>query len=158
MSTSTFSFTPTDIIAAMPEMQISETSAVRIAKIINTDSIYSLVAKVQSGDQKSFAYDEIRNQVFAYYDPEMIASLLVCQLRHRLGSEMAANAMLDAQIKLHEVVRAKSGLSKTVCSVVNRSGFGSQIAVLIDSLCWGPTKLIVEDLLGIDIFPILEPI
>lgn len=146
------------IISALPELQLSEASALKIVKIINADAIATAVSKVDPEAQVRFVKDEIRNQVFAYYDAEMIASILALQLRIRLGSEMAANAMLDAQIKLHEIVRSKSGLPKTACSVVNRAGFESQVAVLVDALFWGETKLIIEDLLGIDIFPLLEPI
>jgi hypothetical protein len=156
MKMNNYTFTPTDLIHAVPEFQFSESSALRAAKIINTTAINKALAQINPEDQKAVAFDEIRRQITEFYDAEMIAGLLVCQLRSRLGSEIALNAMLDGQIRLHEVVREKSGLSTTVSSIVNRAGFESQVAVLEDALGWGETKLIVEEILGIDIFPLFE--
>lgn len=153
---SKYTFTPTHVINAVPEFEFSHGSATRAAKILNVSAINSAAHQSKDEDQKRFAYDEIRKQIYSFYDAEIIAGLLVCQLRCRLGSEMAQNAMLDTQMKLHEVVRAKSGLSKAVCSIINRAGFEAQVAVLEDALGWGETKLWVEEKMGIDIFPLFE--
>lgn len=148
-------FKHTDLIDALPEFQFTESSTIRAAKVINTSLFEKALANAGAEDFKRLALDEIRNQFYAFYDAEMIAGLLVSQLRKRLGSD-AISAMLDARMQLDGIVRAKSGLSSTVCSIVNRAGFECQVAVLEDSLGWPETKRQLEKILGIEIHPLFE--
>jgi len=145
------------IIAAVPELSLSESSADRVRRILNAVTISEVAAKhVDDDNAEQWVVDEIRRQIFSYYEPEILAGLVSCQLRNRLGAHMAANAQIDVQSSLATAVFEHCGLSPTIANIINRAGFETQVAALIDAICWVKTKVILENTLGLDIFPLLD--
>jgi hypothetical protein len=141
-----------NVVSAVPEFQISAVAMPFVIASLDVDKIERIA--LCSDHKTELAQSVISSQIHKMVGPERIATLVVAQIQSRFNPDMAHNAMTETSTDLDDLVFDFVGTSKVISNTVNNAGFQAQVSALVDAIGWVRVKQHLEEIMGIDIFPL----